>query len=193
MNSDVIGDPVIGDPNISEPLVVKVKPVVLHAMALTTLLEHGMKQSKVIQEMLNQATFALERARAASNDGPGSVLKMIIPIMIGRKQYFAREMQLWALVMEAAEAELEDIRPAIEAIDAANAAKEEANGGLHGEAGSGEGGGEAGSGEGSGEGQDVSTGDDDGFECNCGFAGTPDDCECDCGRFGQASDEPQPA
>ena len=138
MNSDVIGDPIIGLGDVTAgpvegtpadaPLVVKLDPVVMKGMALTTIIEHGMRQGRVIQEMLNQATFALERARAASNDGSGSVLKMVIPIMIGRKQYFAREMQLWALVMEAAEAELEDIRPAIEAIDAANKAKEEANG-----------------------------------------------------------------
>lgn len=152
MSEDIIGDPIIGLGDVTvgpvqgtpvdAPLVVKLDPVVMKGMALTTIIEHGMRQGRVIQEMLNQATFALERARAASNDGSGSVLKMVIPIMIGRKQYFAREMQLWALVMEAAEAELEDIRPAIEAIDAANAAKEEANGRLHGEAGPEEGGGE---------------------------------------------------
>ena len=136
MSDDVIGSPIIGDVTVGpvegtlvdEPLVVKVQPVVMHAMALTTLIEHGMRQAKIMQEMLGQAEFALRRARDASNDGTGSVLKMIIPVMIGRKQYLQREIQMWALVMETAEIELNDLKPELDEIDAANAAKEALDG-----------------------------------------------------------------
>lgn len=106
------------------PTVVKVPEVVMRGMALTTLLEHVMRQSKIIQDMLGQATFALERARAASNDGPGAVLKMIVPVMIHRKQFLAQEMQMWALIMECAEIQLEDIRPELDEIDRLNKERE---------------------------------------------------------------------
>lgn len=133
---DVIGNPIIGDVTVGpvegtladKPLVVKLQPVVIHAMALTTLIEHGMRQAKIMQDMLGQAEFALQRARDASNDGTGSVLKMIIPVMISRKQYLYREIQMWALVMEAAEIELNDLKPELDEIDAANAAKEALDG-----------------------------------------------------------------
>ena len=114
---------------VEEPLVVKLPPVVMKGMALTTLIEHGMRQSKIIQGMLAQAAMALERARAASNDGPGGVLKMIVPIMIHRKQYLSQEIQMWGLVMEAAECDLEDIRPELDEIDRVRKTKEDLDGG----------------------------------------------------------------
>jgi hypothetical protein len=85
--------------------------------ALVNLIEHGMKQASVVSGMIGQAELALEKARAAQNSGPGNVLKMIIPVMIGRKRYLESELRLWSLVLDAAGADLDELGDVIEDVE----------------------------------------------------------------------------
>ena len=79
------------------------------ANALNNIVYHGLSQLRVISGMISQADTAIEKARSAPNEGPQSVIKMILPVMIGRRRYLKSELALWEVVIDAACAHSMDI------------------------------------------------------------------------------------
>lgn len=75
-------------------------------MALEAMRSHAIKQTEVIGAMIEQAEVAMAKAGAAPNFGPGSVLKMIIPVMEERIKFFNHELSMWNVIIEIVQEEL---------------------------------------------------------------------------------------
>lgn len=82
--------------------------------AMEMVIEHGIKQSEIITGMLSQAEVAIDRSMAAPHDGPGSILKMILPIMLGRRKYLRTELEMWNVTLEMIKEDWKDLQEELE-------------------------------------------------------------------------------
>lgn len=101
------------DPEEEKPQV-KIPEELRTKVAMEMVIEHGIKQSEIITGMLSQAEVAIDRSMAAPHDGPGSVLKMILPIMLGRRKYLRAELEMWNVTLEMVKEDWKNLQEELE-------------------------------------------------------------------------------